>query len=323
MRSQKLLILFSFSLLFFLYSSCKRDYSSIEDKRNINRTIIKKTPPDTTQNPYILTEGGYPDWSPKGEKLAFIRDDALWVYNLIKNEEERISENALEPSFAPDGMRIAFERNKQIWIVDLSSYQEKYLCDGITPSWSENGQWIAFANKNASKTTTDAELIQGEPSVDKCLYYYDLVNKKIESVIVTNCDSLWIGFASSMFSPDWVQDDSLILFSNEITVYLVPRKGGKAIKVLNPYFIPKPAEFSFARQPQWCQKIQRLGYTLYTPRPYENDVLTHIILGFITPDSLNVVGLSEGTDMTWNIDGNKIAYYKQKHIKIKNWRKLL
>ena len=313
-----------FLLLFFQLSlhNCIRNSSSGNDN---DRIKIKRPEPDTTQNPYILTEGGYPDWSPTGDKLAFIRDNYLWVYNFVTNEEERILKNATDPSFSSDGQKIAFERDRTIWVVDLNTYAETYLCEGITPSWSENGKWIAFGHKDASKTTTDADLIQGQPSPDKSLYYYDLLGKSIESIVVTNWDSLWIGIESSMFSPDWVQDDSLVVFSNEITIYLVSLKGGRARRLFNPYLLPKPAGFSFVRQPMWCQVNQRLSYTLYTPRHSENDPITNIRLGFITMDSTGTVSFSAThySDTAWGPIGDKVAFFTKENIKIVRWKELL
>jgi dipeptidyl aminopeptidase/acylaminoacyl peptidase len=302
----------------FTFNGCKRDFSS-----NDKRMIIKRSPPDTTQNPYVLTEGGYPDWSPTGDKLAIIRDDYLWVYNFERNEEERILKNAVEPTFSPDGQKIAFERNRQIWTVDLNTCSEKYLCEGITPSWSENGKWIAFGHKDASKTLTNAELIWGEPSPDSSLYYYDLENNKIERVIVTNWDSLWLNNKYSMFSPDWALNDSIIIFDTEGGIFKVNIHGGNAVYFFKEFKLLKKMDASFDRQPKWCEANQLMAYTLFTIRPFEEDFITDIILDFITPDNSGSAGFHNGSDVTWNPNGEKFAYYSLNNILITKWRELL
>jgi len=305
----KLFIFVLVSITLLNIFGCKKDFSPIY-VTNI---------PDTTKNPYVLTTGGYPDWSPTGDKIAFIRNNDLWVYNLKNWREEKIIENATEPAFSPDGRNIAFQRNKKIYIVDLNTKNVTYLCEGITPSWSDNGKWIAFGHKDASYTLTDATQIYGQPSPDSSLYYYDIENNNIERVVITNYDSLWMGLKLSMFSPDWAQDDSLIIFDTEFGIYKACRNGGRAVGYPENLLNKKIMHDSYSRQPKWNENIQRLAYTIYTDRPDIGDVVTSIELTFITNDSSGAAGIGEGTDVTWSPAGNQICYYSNEKIYVKKW----
>jgi|GEM_PF-6205561 len=309
----------------FLSTNCRLDTSSIENGNNetsiCDTTRYYLTPPDTMQNPYTLTQGQYPDWSPTGDKIAFIRDNKLWIHDLTNHMERIITTNAIEPSFAPDGQQIAFERDRQIWIVDIENCKETYLCDGVTPSWSENGKWIAFGHKTASHTLPDGSLAQNERSPDSSLYYYDLEKEQIERVIVTNYDSIWTGVSISMYSPVWAQNDSILIFDTEVPICKVSRKGGRAERVIT-IGPAKLAYISIPRQPDFNDNKQRLAYTEFIGRDDIGDILTHVVLGFISRDSLRVhyLGGSYYADPSWQLDGNRLALYSEGNILIYNWR---
>lgn len=85
------------------------------------------TPPDDhSGNPYKLTKGEYPDWCPAGDSIAFVRDGDLWIYDMTRKKEWRVTHDATQPSFSPDGKKITFERNKRIFTIDLVTKAERY-----------------------------------------------------------------------------------------------------------------------------------------------------------------------------------------------------
>jgi len=108
------------------------------------------TPPeefDPTQNPYKLTIGEYPDWCPAGDSIAYVRDGDLWIFDIPGKRKWKVTENATQPSFSPGGKQIAFERDKKIYTISLDTKQERYLADGITPSWSETANGLLLRIK--------------------------------------------------------------------------------------------------------------------------------------------------------------------------------
>jgi dipeptidyl aminopeptidase/acylaminoacyl peptidase len=66
-----------------------------------------------------------PQWSPDGRRLAFVRDDEIWVGELAGGRLTRVEGHAAGtsmPRWSPDGRRLAFQSRRrgwpQVWLVD-------------------------------------------------------------------------------------------------------------------------------------------------------------------------------------------------------------
>jgi len=66
-----------------------------------------------------------PQWSPDGERLAFVRGDALWVVGADGTRPTKVIEHPAglsAPRWAPDGRRLAFVSRRrgwsQVWLID-------------------------------------------------------------------------------------------------------------------------------------------------------------------------------------------------------------
>ncbi|MEM7679282.1 MAG: translocation protein TolB, partial [Myxococcota bacterium] len=109
---------------------------------------------DGTQVRRITDRGTYnqtPDWSPRGDLIAFTARDERNVFDIFTvnpdtKEIRRLTQdqgNNEEPSFSPDGNLIAFtstrQRKSQIWVMALDgSNQTRITSAGgyTTPAWS-------------------------------------------------------------------------------------------------------------------------------------------------------------------------------------------
>ncbi|HTR80783.1 MAG TPA: hypothetical protein VMM58_04065 [Bacteroidota bacterium] len=294
-------------LLFFLYSGCKDDKPCT--------ACPPSTPPadDTTANPRkLISNGGYPDWSPTNERLAFVRDSSIFLYYFSDKHIDSVTIGT-EPNFSHDGTKLTFERDKKIYWMDLTTKQETYLADGITPNWSANGKWIAFANKNASRFLTDGTIIYGQPSPDSSLYYYDLDENSVKRIVITNYDSLWTGNLS-LFFPTWAMHDSILFFSSEFGIWKVHNTGGVGVYFIkdfssnaNLYKRTSIEDLGNSGQQRWNEATRRLAYFqldesgdhVYIPRVH--------VLNFNT--GFEDGGIGVATDPCLSPDGTRFAYF--------------
>ncbi|NIL99770.1 MAG: protein kinase [Acidobacteria bacterium] len=122
------------------------------------------------------TEAGYPDVSPDGKRLAFVRvggegaPDEIIVRPLDGGEERLVAENATLPRFSPDGRWLAFAGARSfaggVGVVDLESGEIRRLTStGTWPAWMPDGRTIAYAEETADglQTASVVSIDGGQP----------------------------------------------------------------------------------------------------------------------------------------------------------------
>ena len=106
-----------------------------------------------------------PVWSPDGRRIAFVSKWQVWAMNADGSGQRRLTHNGARnfaPAWSPDGHRIAFERRVgrgetqaclgcgvastfQVYVMNADGSEARMLAqDGAQPSWSPDGQKIAF-----------------------------------------------------------------------------------------------------------------------------------------------------------------------------------
>jgi len=98
-----------------------------------------------------LTEGENPLWSPDGSKIAFKRNNKLWLINPDGSNEKQLTTEDVEAfDWSPDGKKIAFiSSERDIWIIDHDGENKIQITKGenvYSLSWSFDGKKISFAS---------------------------------------------------------------------------------------------------------------------------------------------------------------------------------
>jgi Tol biopolymer transport system component len=103
----------------------------------------------------LTANGGRPlTWSADGKKLAFVRDEGLYVVNADGTGRRNLTPGVRvfgRPSWSPDSRRLAFYPCclKGFSIVDASGAHLRTLVGRgvLLPSWSHDGKWIALGGE--------------------------------------------------------------------------------------------------------------------------------------------------------------------------------
>jgi len=99
-----------------------------------------------------------PAWSPDGSKLAFERNNQVWVMNANGSGQKNLSldtpyDVSFDPVWSPDGSKLAFESDSEVWTAEADgSGSETRLTDlwategktASAPDWSPDGSKIIF-----------------------------------------------------------------------------------------------------------------------------------------------------------------------------------
>ncbi|MFQ5606153.1 MAG: hypothetical protein ACE5HS_23015, partial [bacterium] len=105
-----------------------------------------------------------PDFSPDGKKLALVRGEKIFVYNLETKEQTQLTFKGSNffPSWSPDGKKIAYDSNSDnpggtlsIWIMDADGENKKDLGAPELNPWRSPDWFPDFRIVHSRGTTID------------------------------------------------------------------------------------------------------------------------------------------------------------------------
>ena len=125
----------------------------------------------------VLVEGTAPAWSPDGGRLAFVRENDVWVVEAGGGEPVRLTTDPADERllrWSPDGRYIAFASTRSgyqdIWIVPVAGGAPRKLTDRAMhvddyrygPTWSPDGRLVAFVSNRAKWEDDDLWVVPVE-----------------------------------------------------------------------------------------------------------------------------------------------------------------
>jgi TolB protein len=98
-----------------------------------------------------------PAWSPKGDALAFVRGDGVFIIRPDGSERRHVARRSdpTEPAWSPDGRRVAFTTPGEVWIASPSGTGQRRLAEGASSDtravWSPDGRSLAYAGSDGKR----------------------------------------------------------------------------------------------------------------------------------------------------------------------------
>jgi Tol biopolymer transport system component len=255
-----------------------------------------------------LNTTGPPTWAPNGKRLAFERDEHVWVVG-IDGAGARSLAMGDNPTWSPDGRVIAFTRGFSIWLMNADGSGQRRLhsfANGTYPdaAWSPDGKCLVVAAKPPDSDNADLFLISADGSLIRRLTATQNMNE---------------------YYPAW-SPSRLIAFSGSGGTYVIGPGGGRPRLVIkkgyNASWGPKGKQLVFDdtkgssiyvatgigtgtrlllagnddEDPAWSPDHSTVAFS-------RNDVLE-----LVKPDGTKMISLHiVDVGVSWSPDGNRLA----------------
>jgi Tol biopolymer transport system component len=106
-----------------------------------------------------VADGRAPSWSPDGGRIAYSRASDLYVADVDGSNEELLLTGGapsitVRSTWSPDGDRIAASFRGNLVVIDSQNGDVRMAIDGWNPTWSPDGNWIAYSRSEPNPEAT-------------------------------------------------------------------------------------------------------------------------------------------------------------------------
>jgi len=198
---------------------------------------------------------GY-SWFEDSRRIAFARKDSIYSIDVITDEEKFIATGEY-PEVSPSGNKIAFLRNSSLYIMNENGTSEFHLADSVRERfrWSPNVDKIAFVDYDGALCLIDLNgngkiKLTPDGSVGQTISWSPngsrLVYEQVYGIGVVNADGTGNNLiAINAWSPDWSNDGLNIIYNSTASgLIMVKPDGTDSVQV-----VPLKPSFNIAWSP--------------------------------------------------------------------------
>jgi Tol biopolymer transport system component len=224
----------------------------VEATSDVEATIYAVEPDGSNRSQ--LTNGGYPNWSPDGTELSFVRMKERYVSVISVMSADgsnlrdlnTIEEFNGEPTWLPDGTKLAFSDyriSEDIYTIDLASSRQTNLTktlkfDEQYPDFSPKGSQICFFRSARGKSAPGIYVMDADGSDPTLLFEY---------------------YVSSWEQCDWSPDGKKVAlpasgsaFAGDVEIYVINADGSGWTALTRNSAVD--------RQPAWSPDGTRIAF---------------------------------------------------------------
>jgi len=291
-------------------------FNSWETVGSLPNTIYKARPDGSDLT--LLADGSIPSWSPDGEWIAFasredwqgesLRQSTIWVMRRDGSQRSLISTGAWAPSWSPSthypdmptmpGGWIVYSRlrnpininNNDIYVVRDDGWNAQRLttdeADNLRPSWSPDGQWIAFDSDREGMR--EVYVMRRDGSEIRKLTSSSFVDDE--------------GFDRANDSPAWSPDGQWIAFGDaDDEIHIIAPDGSQESVITENALDPNSLFWS--PDGQWIAFEQGYGRGIFVVPKHGVSVQSYMRW---FPHSIE-----DGSNGSWSPDGQWIAFERR------------
>ena len=256
----------------------------------LKQVIGRKIKPVTSSNDELaddfgdvpLYENARITWSPDGKHIVFSKKSGkdwqkryireLWRKSIVDNSpshqlvtgvlSRRGFANQSSATWSPDHKRMAFQDGSQIFLWEIDTNETRLLGRGEEPAWSPDGRWIAYIQRDSTRTkdiwvkqvdgnkvirltqTPTKQETSPRWSPDGQFLLFGMREAGYDLWSLSLNDSKLTKLASGIADADWSPDGDTIGFAaytdEGLTLFTMLSSGGNWTALTKPGAIPNP-----------------------------------------------------------------------------------